>query len=74
MACDKCGSTQVPVVFTKVDANGYRIRKRACNDCGHEYYTVQGAEKVISKYDIQWLKSAGPVGPHNWNLRFIGTL
>ena len=68
MACEKCGSTEIRVVFTKADANGYRIRRRKCLACGHRYYTVQSAEKVIAKYDIQWLQT------HNWNLKFTGTL
>ena len=71
MVCDKCGSTKVRVVFTKVDVNGYKIRRRKCADCGHKYYTVQGAERVITNREIAWLNG---LGSHNWNLRFTGTL
>ena len=71
MMCDRCGSTKVYVVFTKVDSNGCKVRRRKCADCGHRYYTVQGAEKVVAGKDIVWLRG---VGSHNWNLRFTGTL
>ena len=40
------------------DKSGNRIRRRLCRHCGHRYWTVQGPEKVITKYDLEWSGSS----------------
>ena len=52
--CPKCGSVLIKVVLTRIDPNGFKIRRRWCRLCDHRYYTVQGQEVVISKYDLKW--------------------
>lgn len=54
MKCPKCGCVRVKVVITRVDPNGFKIRRRWCKGCDHRYYTIQGQETLISKYDLEW--------------------
>ncbi len=44
--------------MVRCDTNDNRVRRRLCKSCGHRYWTVQGPEKVISKYDIEWSGSS----------------
>ena len=52
--CPKCGCVRLKVVFTRIDPNGFKIRRRCCKGCDHRYYTIQGQETLISKYDLEW--------------------
>ena len=58
MVCEKCGSGQSSVVMVRSDTNGNRVRRRLCKHCGHRFWTVQGTEKVIRKYDLHWFGSS----------------
>ena len=58
MACERCGCRESRVVMVRCDTNNNRLRRRVCRHCGHRYWTVQGPEKVISKYEIQWSGSS----------------
>lgn len=57
MRCPECNYLVTKVVLSrKMHTSLDNLRRRVCTECGHRWYTVQGAEKVISSYSIAWKK------------------
>ena len=54
MICPDCHSKNHKVPVTNGQMDDQIVRKRACNDCGHIWFTV---EVIVPKYSIGW--SAG---------------
>ena len=71
MNCPACGCVRVKVVMTRIDPNGFKIRRRRCEKCDHRYYTIQGQETLISKYDLKW---SGSRRSNTETVTFIGDL
>lgn len=54
IACESCGSRRTVVVSTQQVPSAGIVRRRRCDGCGHRWYTLQQAEKVISPYSLVW--------------------
>lgn len=39
--CPACGGDDTKVLDTRIDHRGWRMRRRACKDCGHRYWTSE---------------------------------
>jgi transcriptional regulator NrdR family protein len=61
MNCPECGCVRTKVVLTRVDPNGFKIRRRRCLGCDHRYYSIQSNETLISKYDLVWRRGKNRV-------------
>lgn len=51
MQCPECSSTNHRVPVTNGQLADQIVRKRACNDCGHIWFTV---EVAVPKYAVGW--------------------
>lgn len=69
MNCPECGCVRTKVVLTRVDPNGFKIRRRRCLGCDHRYYSIQAEETLISKYDLEW---RGSNRRHTEMVTFVG--
>ena len=70
MKCEKCGFNRSSIVLSLRDTEGYRIRRRKCEHCGHRYYTRQEPEKGVSAYDLRW---AGKGTLNNVTVHYVGS-
>ena len=54
--CPKCKSHKISSVqsFPVDKETGYRVRRKKCKDCGHNFRTVQPPETVADDYDLEW--------------------
>lgn len=55
MKCPKCGSEKVPVK-DNVNNNTYNevYRRRACANCGHNFYTVEFEVEANKRFKDEW--------------------
>jgi hypothetical protein len=40
-----------------IDRDGGTVRRRVCPGCGHRFYSLQDAERIIPGTAIEWLYS-----------------
>jgi transcriptional regulator NrdR family protein len=57
--CPNCNSAKTKVVASYQQDPIYFIRSRKCLACEHKWYSRQGKEEVIQKYDIIWIRVCG---------------
>ncbi len=58
-SCPECGANSARVVLTKKTKDLKIVRRRACHECGHRWYTLQYPEIEISPNDVSWENCGG---------------
>jgi DNA-directed RNA polymerase subunit RPC12/RpoP len=51
MKCQRCGSSALQVPCTNNKLADQVVRRRACADCGHKWFTV---ELIVPDYAVGW--------------------
>ena len=52
--CPECGGFDSKIVAMCWTWCNRRVRRRACADCGHRWYTIQDQEELIRGTDLVW--------------------
>jgi len=52
--CPECGDFDSKIVHVSWTWCNRRVRRRACANCGHRWYTIQEPEELIRGTDLLW--------------------